>query len=429
MSRSRLSVRTAVGDALALGVRKPVSVTVWGLVSILGLVGALALLCWAVSGVDLVHSDAPFSPDSIREMIRLQAASVLIDLATLGFTAVLLAAVTRAGLGWRHGRSLAFMRLGLDEFRVLVVQVALGMGLCFLLAPLVLIGIGVGMAVWPLEPVVRNSAIAATAVVLVAFFIWIALRVVLITPMTVAVRKFSFIEGWRITRGRVWRLLGIGILSWLACLVASILLVLAIAVAVHLAGFAGMVDLHALKDVDWSDHGWAMDWDGDWALEMDWRTAGIVAAVAALPIGWLSGMTLALSYAPWASAYRQIATDPEPEPTPEFVSAPPPEPQPESHSEPHPEPHPEAHSESHPEAHPEPAPEHGSHSGPASEHVSQAEAAPESHAESPTEPVHEAHAEEAPGDAEHQAHAEESHPVADDPDHDAVETREDHHRG
>lgn len=408
MSKSRLSVRTAVGDALALGFRRPVSVTVWGLVSILCLVGTLGILGWALSGLDVGHSDAPFSPEVIGEMIKIQGASHLFNLATLGFTAILLAAVTRAGLGRRHGRSLAFMQIGMDEFRVLVIQFALGIGLYLLLMPLIFIGLGIGVAVWPLEPAIRYAAISATALALVVFFIWIALRVVLITPMTVAVRRFSFIEGWRITRGRVWRLLGIAILSWLACLLVSILFVLAIAVAVHVAGFAGMVDLHALEDIDWSDHGWAMDWD----LEIDWRTAGIVAAVAALPVGWLSGMTLALSYAPWASAYRQIAADPEPDPAPEPVSAPPPEPQPEPEFAPEPEGH---------GAKPEPQPD--------PEHVL------EHHAGATSEHAHEASADIAPATAEHTeasetpAASDESHPVADAWDQDAVETREDHHRG
>ena len=157
MSRSRLSVRTAVGDALALGFRRPVSVTVWGLASILCLVGTFALLDWGFAGFDLGRSEAPFDPHSLGEMLRFQGASGLINLATLGFTAVLLAAATRAGLGWPHGRSLAFMQIGLDEFRVLVIQVAMGVGAYFLLIPLVLIGVGVGLAVWPLEPVVRGQ--------------------------------------------------------------------------------------------------------------------------------------------------------------------------------------------------------------------------------------------------------------------------------
>lgn len=311
MSRQKLSVRKAVGEAFGLGFRRPVSVMLWGLVSLLFSAAILALVCWMFSTTPGLN---PFGgtgvgpdPEDIRamltHMVHVQGASALLNLLALLMTAVLVAAATRAVLKPRGG-GLGYMRLGGDEFRVLVIQFAFGLGAYFLIMILALIGLGVGLAAWPLEPVARYAVIGATGVILLLLLIWVCLRASLITPMTVAIRQFAFIEGWRLSRGRVWRLLGIALLSGIvSCLVSLLILPI-------LAGFAFGVGFTA-------DMASAVAADPD-SIESvlqgfapDRTTLAIAAAVALLPLAWVSGMSVALAYGPWASACRQLMASDE----------------------------------------------------------------------------------------------------------------------
>lgn len=313
MSRQKLSVRRAVGDALGLGFSRPISVILWGIVSMLFAAGILGLLCWMLSTVPgfpmFGATGTGPDPEDIRAMlmhtVQVQGASAVVNLLALIMTVVLIAAVTRAVVRPRAG-GLGYMRLGMDEFRVLVIQFALGLGAYFLIVTLLLIGVGVALAAWPLEPTVRYGVIGATAFVLVMTLIWVCLRASLITPMTVAVNEFSFIEGWRLTRGRFWRLLGIVILSAVASIVVSLLI---LPVLVGFAWGAG-VTAEMARAVAADPESIETVLDG---FAPDRTTVAIAAAVAFLPMAWVWGLSTALSYGPWASAYRQLAAGDDPD--------------------------------------------------------------------------------------------------------------------
>lgn len=131
-----------------------------------------------------------------------------------------------------------------------------------------------------------------------AALIWFFLRLSLAGPMTFAEGRFRLFESFRITGGRVWRLLGLAVVIYLITIALYAAAVLIGVGLVLLLGLGGAFEA-AFKDLD------ALA-----TAEVLHRLAPFLAgawAVTALALGPVT----ALWYGTFASAYRQITSTTE----------------------------------------------------------------------------------------------------------------------
>lgn len=303
---ARFSIGTAIGEAFGLIRRRPLAVVVWGLLMVAPLVAGFALILPMMGGaLTSIAADAA-DPDQIQnammgEIMQVQGVTSLLHLVQLLVTVVVYTAVMRAVVRPRE-TSFFSLRLGMDELRVAVVGLAIIVGFYLVALILVLLGVGIGFAVWGLgEPF--NWLIIVALCIGLMLAIWLgAARVSLIAPASVLYRSFAFAEGWKLGRGRAGALLGMMLLIVLIVLVLE-MLVLGIGAAVVALSAGGM---------DWARlH---TDLAGDpvagvqalFVANWPWVTAG------GLIVSALYGVLLTLGIAPFASACRQLAAEAAP---------------------------------------------------------------------------------------------------------------------
>lgn len=131
-----------------------------------------------------------------------------------------------------------YLRVGFDELRIFAVW------LLMLLAIFLIIGAGVFLA-----GLTEGVPGAAPVIAVLGFLVtvWLGIRFSMAAPASFAERRFAFLQSWRMTRGHVWGLLGMSLLS--ACLVALISVFALILVLLTLGLTAGFGSLfEALND-------------------------------------------------------------------------------------------------------------------------------------------------------------------------------------
>jgi len=204
--------------------------------------------------------------------------------------AMLMAAVARAVLNPRAG-GFGYLRLGMDELRVFVVTLVLGiLMMCAWLAVWIVVAVLGGIAgatganwLWLLVVLAGLAGVAA--------IIWLAVRLSLAVPITVAENRFAFFDSFGITRGRFWPLLGMAVIAIVMVLVVQLLsaivtMPLAMMTGHEMWSFGGTTDPEALRA--------ALDVSNPWVI----ASALAEAVVYALTVG--------VMYAPFAAAYRDI---------------------------------------------------------------------------------------------------------------------------
>ena len=206
-------------------------------------------------------------------------------------SAMLAAAVARGVLHPRAG-GFGYLRLGMDEVRVVVVTVVLSLLWIILFAALIFaVGLAAGLA-----QASGNRIAVLVAVVVglagVALSIWLAVRLCLAVPITVAQKRIAIFDSFPVTKGRFWPLLGMIILT---AVMVVIIGVLSSIITMPLAMMSGLApwslgsdgsDLAALQA--------RFDITNPWVI----ASAFVEAVVYALTVGVL--------YAPFAAAYRDI---------------------------------------------------------------------------------------------------------------------------
>ncbi|MDG2522505.1 hypothetical protein P7B02_13215 [Caulobacter segnis] len=142
----------------------------------------------------------------------------------------------------------AYLRLGRDEGRQVLVlllafaalsgtYLAAGIGSALLA---VVIGLGATAlgASWALMGIVAVSVAAMFVLV-----IWLSLRISLSSPDTFVRRKVSLKGSWRLTKGHVWRLLGVFFLATISsALLYAVVTLLTVGVEALLGGTSGAFD-------------------------------------------------------------------------------------------------------------------------------------------------------------------------------------------
>lgn len=205
--------------------------------------------------------------------------------------AMLAAAVARGVLNPSRDR-FGYLRLGMDEVRVLAVTFVLGLVMT-LVAIVALVALGVLIGAAKAAGGDGPALIAGLLGFLAAtcFFIWLCVRLSLAVPITVAERRFAFFDSFNLTKGRFWPLLGMAVL---AIVMVMLVQLLSSIVSLPLGIISGLESWSLNSDQDAEAVRAALDVGNPWVI----AHAVVEAIVSALTVGIL--------YAPFAAAYRQI---------------------------------------------------------------------------------------------------------------------------
>lgn len=282
--------------------RNPMALVAWALLyAVLSLASLFAIsnavepmIAWGERAEALENASPTPTPAEVMAVFQ-DFGEVILSLAwllpvSLIVSAMLMAAVARAVLNPRAG-GFGYLRLGMDEVRVFVVTLVLGLLMMF-----------AWMAVFVLVAMLGGIASASGAnwlwlfVVLgglagVAAIIWLAVRLSLAVPITVAENRFAFFDSFGLTRGRFWPLFGMAVIAIVMVLVVQLLSNI---VTMPLGMMTGQTGWSFGTAEDPEVLRAALDVGNPWVI----ASALAEAAVYALVVG--------VMYAPFAAAYREI---------------------------------------------------------------------------------------------------------------------------
>ena len=294
------SASDAAFEGFRLVRRKPVALIAWALLyavlslaSVFAMSNAIGLMVeWGERAEALESAE----PTQAEVMAVFQGfGEVMLSLAwllpvSLIVGAMLMAAVARAVLNPRAG-GFGYLRLGMDEVRVFVVSLVLCILLfCGWLAVGLLVGVLAGIAgatgaSWMWLVVVLGGLAGVAAI------IWLAVRLSLAVPITVAENRFAIFDSFALTKGRFWPLLGLAVIAFVMVLVISLL---AMVVTLPLNLMTGLESWSFGSNADPEVMAAALDVTNPWVIV----NALVEAVVYALTVG--------VMYAPFAAAYRDI---------------------------------------------------------------------------------------------------------------------------
>lgn len=242
-----------------------------------------------VLGADLIKLLQPPDPTTTMtppEVLAVASRIWIVEAACIGVAMPVAAMTTcqvyRAVLR-PNERAFASLRLGVDELRMLVLLLILG--LIFGGATIVLIGVIAGAAVALSQVSAWAPFVAAGLGVLLAFplALWLLVRLCLAGPATFAERRLTL--GWKLTQGRVRKLFGLAFMV--------VVIGMAISMAASLC-LNPMLQSLMLQVVTTGDVGAALRREGPLLAAL-----GLVASL----LYALYGMVLR---APFAAAYERI---------------------------------------------------------------------------------------------------------------------------
>lgn len=287
------SFNDAVGAPFLLLRRRPLYLFVWGLM-MMALVAAMYSLLIPLMALMVGSASGEEAFDTyLMESIRLQAAINGMNIVMYLVMLLTWTAAARATLSPGRGDRFLFLRLGMDEVRVAVTVVAVFIGWYIALLVLILLGVGIGAALWSSSRATAVGVLIVYGLLVFALSIWGWLRVSLIAPASLILKRFAFAEGWALARGQMWKLLGLNLVVWLIYMV-SLILMYALAGAILVGSFFGQ----------------GLQWPAQVESYADVQPliqAMIVPALVTLiPFSIVFGWVMALYAAPGVVAARQL---------------------------------------------------------------------------------------------------------------------------
>jgi hypothetical protein len=288
------SATDAVFEGFRVVRRRPSTLIYWTLFYIAAFAVTMALvggdLIRLIAALEVLDPSGATSPEELMPVMQLYANIFAVVLpVSLIASAVLYTAVSRAVLQPEEDR-FGYIRLGADELRVLTVVVALGLlFMALMVVSFALVGLigGIGTAagapwLWPFAVLLGVAAVGAC--------IWLAIRLSLAVPITVAERRIAIFDSWRLTRGVFWPLLGMAVLAGVLGMVVALLGSLVLTPLQLLGG-----GLDQLEGVE-----------GE-GLAVVLRAAWPAIAVFIVSNAFVSALQVAVIYGPFSAAYRAIA--------------------------------------------------------------------------------------------------------------------------
>lgn len=295
------SATDAAFEGFRLVRRNPVALAAWTLVYLVYTLATLfaaggmmrSMAVWVEQMEALEAGPAPTSPEALVPIMESYVAAMshmawAIPL-SLVISAVLMAAIARAVLTPGTG-GFGYLRLGMDEVRVFVVTlvIAILFSLASMIAFVVAIVVG-GIAIGVMEGwgvlVMVLMVLAA-----LAFVIWLGVRWSLAVPITMDQKRFAIFDSFAVTRGRFWPLFGMAVIAWIMVIIVSLL--------------AGIVSMPISMMGGMSMFG---NLSGD-PTEMfrNFNPTNPWIIASAVVNAFVYALTVAVVYAPFSAAYRDI---------------------------------------------------------------------------------------------------------------------------
>ena len=289
------SATDAVFEGFRVVRRQPLALVFWALFYAAIMAAAFAMIGPSLIGFvtateQLEQSGATPTMEDFAPLFQMMGLLFAVLLpASLITSAMMHAAIARSVL--RPGESaFGYLRLGMDEVRVLVVSVVLFLVFMVLMAVSSgLIGVAVGMTVAAEAPALW-LLVVLLVLATIALFAWLSVRLSLAIPITMAERRIAIFDSFGFTKGRFWPLLGMALLAWVLSMVVGLLGSL-VAMPLELATGGGITALEGLEDESLQV-----------ILQSAWPAIGAWILINAV----MSALQVAVVYAPFAAAYRDI---------------------------------------------------------------------------------------------------------------------------
>lgn len=296
------SATDAAFEGFRLVRRNPIALVAWTLVYLIYTLGALfasggmmkSMAVWMEQMEALENGPAPTSPEAFAPIMEsyFQAMSHMAWAipVSMVISAVLMAAIARAVLN-PGASGFGYMRLGMDEVRVFFVTLIICI-LVALISAVAFVAAAVvgGIAVANIEgwgALIMVLAMLAAG----AFVIWLTVRWSLAVPITVAEKRFALFDSFKVTKGHFWPLLGMAIIAGLMAFVVMLLCGL-VSMPVSMMGgmsmFAGMTS------------------DDPGEILRNFNPTNPWMIVSAVINAIIYALTVAIVYAPFSAAYRDI---------------------------------------------------------------------------------------------------------------------------
>lgn len=293
-------IMEALGEPFRQAGRRPLATIVWGLVGLLPSVAGIALM-FHMFGGDMFIEDPDFeSGADLAIFFQMQSWSMLVTLLEWLASIVVIVAVTRATFAGRRKDGAFFMRVGADEFRVLIATIVIAIVAMLALIVLGLLCFGIGALIWQLPELPRVLGLLVLGVAAFLLILLASGRAYLILPSCVWHHSLAFEQGWKLGRGQSWRLVGLMIMLLIVTLVMTLLiLVVGLILLLIIGAMLGGWDMPAMDDPE------------SWVTNMFEQPLvwGVTAAVLLIPLAWVQGFFQLLGNAPFAHVVRELSPD------------------------------------------------------------------------------------------------------------------------
>ena len=303
------SFNDAVGAPFALLKRRPLTLFVWGLMWAAMTVAIYSVMLPLLASIPFGDAhDAEAVNAYMQETSRFSASINGMNLIMYLIMLLTWTAAGRATLSPGRGDRFLFLRLGMDEVRVAVTVVGVFIAWYIALIVMVLIGAGIGMALWSQGQATAIAVLIVYGLLVFALSIWGWLRVSLMAPASLILKRFAFAEGWAIARGQMWKLLGMNLVIWVIYIISAILMY-AVAIAILAGGFFGQ------------GLAWPQDIESITDLEPVLKPMLLPLALTVIPFSLGFGWIMSLYAAPSVIAARQLLDGVPAAPAPAPTSA------------------------------------------------------------------------------------------------------------
>ena len=290
----------SAGDAAFEGFRvvrrSPMTLVFWSLAYLVFMVVLFAaiggpMIALMAEAQRVGASGGAATPEQLEPfmMAYLSVLPLLIPI-SLFFSAILAAAVVRSVL--EPGRkAFGYLRLGMDEVRVAVVSLVLGiLGFVIYMILSMFVGIVGGLAAAAMggEGAAMLPVMLAFLVV-VAVMIWLIARFSLAVPITVAEKRMAFFDSFRMTKGRSLPIVGMAIIAWIMAMVVGLLgFLVCLPLIFAVGGFSRLTEMEGASSMEIA------------------QALGPVVIVFLVVQALIASLQLAVLYAPFSAAYRDL---------------------------------------------------------------------------------------------------------------------------
>jgi len=287
------SASDAAFEGFRLVRRHPVAVLFWSLAYLVFfalLFGAFgAGLAEVMAAAKAIEDSNDFTVSSFQSLAQAYGTFVwlLIPLSLVA-GGILNAAVARAVLT-PSDSAFGYLRLGADELRVIAVSLILSL----VMTAVAMVGFGVAGGLAGVAVAAGQNALYLLVVLVglatVAVLVWLALRLSLAVPITVAEKRIAPFASFVLTKGRSLPILGMGVIAFVMSLLVGLLVDIIGTPATLMTGtLEGLGSLQGESTLAIIQQAWP--------VLVTW---GVINAV-------MSALQLAVLYAPFSVAYRDI---------------------------------------------------------------------------------------------------------------------------